>query len=149
MCWLCLVLAALTIAGPPGPPGPSGPPGASSNAATVSWSLIIQMEELHIQINHHSKCFKPQLIEIIIEINTFKWWLPSDEVLCHTEDYDAANHAGWRGNTGICQRNRKSLPEGVPGMEGNTGAMINIWLKWALHVTLLNVIVVIIHFLNV
>lgn len=34
-----IVVAALTIAGPPGPPGPVGPPGPSSNAASVSCVL--------------------------------------------------------------------------------------------------------------
>lgn len=43
------------------------------------------------------------------------------ENLFDSREYDAADIEGRRGDSGLRQSNRKSLPEGSAGLEGNTG----------------------------
>lgn len=48
---------------------------------------------------------------------------PSVEDIFIAGDHDAALLQGPRGNAVLCHRNRKSVPEGLAGMEGGPGTM--------------------------
>lgn len=45
----------------------------------------------------------------------------ADENVCEPRQNDAADRQGRRGNSGLRHGDRKSVPQGSPGMEGDTG----------------------------